>query len=98
MIEVLAGFREELEARMTRGVGHHERRELFGRQAHQPFVHAHPHAAYARRVEADGGGQLEVPAVGVEQVDGADVAFELLLDGARDVGERLGWIAAVRHH
>jgi hypothetical protein len=98
VIQVLAGLREVLEARVSRGVGYHERRELLGRQAHQPFVQTHPHAAHARRIEADGGRQLEVPAIGVEQIDRADVALELLLDGACDVGERLGRIAAVRHH
>jgi hypothetical protein len=39
-----------------------------------------------------------VAPVGVEEIDGADVAPELRLDGAGNVGESLGRIAAVRHN
>jgi hypothetical protein len=95
-VQVLVGLGEVLESRVAGGVGHDHRCQLLGGEADQPFVHAHAHATDARRLETDRRRQHEVAPVGVEEIDGADVAPELRLDGAGNVGESFGRIAAVR--
>ena len=75
----------------------HLRPQLLGDQAGQPFGQPHPHAADALGAQADGRRQHEVRAIGLEQVDRADVGLEPPLNQVDDVVERLGGVAALRH-
>ena len=55
------------------GVGDDLRPQLLGDQAGQPFGEPHPHAADALGPQADRRRQHQVRAIGLEQVDRADV-------------------------
>ena len=82
---------------MARGVGDDLRPQLLGDQAGQALGQPHAHPADALGPQADGRGEHQVGAIGLEQVDRADVGLEPLLDQIDDVAERLGGVAALRH-
>ena len=81
---------------MRRGVGDDLRPQLLGDQAGQAFGQPHADAADALGPQADGRGQHQVGAIGLEQVDRADVGVEPPLNQVDDVGQRLGGVAALR--
>ena len=62
------------------GVGDDLRPQLLGDEAGQPFGQPHPDAADAFGPQADGRRQHEVGAIGLEQIDGADVGLEPVLN------------------
>ena len=88
--------RKVLEARMRRRVGDDLRPQLLGDQSGQAFGQPHADAADALRPQADGRGEHQVGAIGLEQVDRADVGLEPALDQVDDVGQRFGGVAALR--
>ena len=63
-IRILAGVLEVLEARMRRRVVHDQRPQLLGDEADQAFVEPHADPADAIGLQADGGGEDQVRAVG----------------------------------
>ena len=77
------------------GVGDDLRPQLLGDQAGEPFGEPHAHAADALGPQADRGGQHQVGAIRLEQVDRADVGVEPALNQVDDVGQRLGRVAAL---
>ena len=95
-IRILAGVLEVLEARMRGRVVHDQRPQLLGDEADQAFVEPHADPADAIGLQADGGGEDQVRAIGAEQVDGADVGAEAALNELDDVGQRLGGVAGHR--
>ena len=64
---------EVLEPRMRRRVVDDDRAHLLGDQADQPFGEPHADAADALGAQADGRGEHEIRAIGLQQVDRADV-------------------------
>ena len=95
-VRVLAGLAEVLEARMRRRVGDDLRPQLLGDQAGQALGQPHADAADALRPQADRRRQHQVGAIGLEQVDRADVGLEPLLNQVDDVGQRLGGLPLSR--
>ncbi len=95
-VRILAGFREVLESGMGGRVGEDLRFEPFGDQAGQAFGQPHADAADAVAAQADGGGEHQARAVGLQQVDRADVGLKALLNEMRDVGQRFRRIAVPR--
>ena len=93
-VGILAGLAEVLEPRVLRRVRDEHRPQLLGDQPGQPFADAHLHQPDALRPQADGGRQHQRGAIGLEQVDRADVGVEPLLDQVDDVGQRFRGIAA----
>ena len=93
-IRVLSRLVEVLEARVLRRVAHEHRPQLLGDQPCQPLGDPHLHPADALRPQADRGRQHQRRAVGLEQVDGADVGDEALLNEVDDVGQGFRRIAA----
>ena len=96
MVRILARLLEVFEARMHRRIGDALRPQLFGHPAGQSLGETHPDAADALGSEADRGRQHQIGSIGLQQVDGADIRFEPLLNQVHDVGQRLGGIAALR--
>ena len=95
MVGILARLPEVLEAGMRRRIGNDMGSQLFGHQPGQPFGEPHPDAADALRPEANRGGQHQIGAIRLQQVDRADVGLEPLPDQMHDVGQRFGGVAAL---
>ena len=79
-----------------RRVGDDLRPQLLGDQAGEPFAEPHADAADALGAQPDRRGEHQVGAIGLEQVDRADVGLEPLLNEVHDVRERFGGVAALR--
>jgi hypothetical protein len=96
VIRIFSRFVEIFESRMTRGVLHHLRPQLFTHQPRQAFVQSHADAPDAFRAQSHGGGQHQRVPIGFQQVHGADVGFETALDELDDVAQRFRRVAAMR--
>ena len=94
VIRVFARLTEILEPRVRRRVFDDERAELLADESGEAFGEAHPDAADAVGAKADGGGEHQRGAVGLQQIHRADVGREPALDQLDDVGQRLGGVAA----
>ena len=95
-IGILARLGKVLEARMRRGIGDELRLGALGHQAGEALGQAHADAADALGAQADRRREHEVRAIGLEQVDRADVGVEPPLDQVDDVVEGLRGVAARR--
>ena len=95
MVGLFAGLFEVFEARMVCGVFDGYGLYLFGDEAGEAFVEREAEGADAAWVEAEGRGEDEVRAIGLEQVGGADVGFEARRDEGDDVHESVGGFAAL---
>ena len=69
---------------------------LLGDEAGQALGQSHAHAADALGAQADGRRQHEIGAIGLEQVDRADVGLEPPLNQMDDVVEGFRRVAARR--
>ena len=96
VIRVFAGFTEVFETRMGRGVLDHLGRQCLADEPREALRQPHADAADAFGSQADRRREHQRRAIGLEQVHGADVGREALLDEADDVAECLGRVAAVR--
>ncbi len=67
---------------------------VFGNQPGQAFAQRHAQNANALGAQADGGGQHQVGAIGLEQVDRAHVGVEAPGNQRHHVHQRLGRLAA----
>ena len=90
---ILAGIAEVLEPRMRDRIGHDHRLHLFGHQTGQAFGDPHPDLPDAFRPQPLGRGQHEVRAIGLEQIDRADVGGKPLANQRGDVGQCFRGIA-----
>ena len=95
MVLLFARLLEVLEARMRGGVVDGDGDNAFGDQAGEAFVQRHAQRADAARAEAEGGGENQVGAIGLEQVGGADVGAEARGDQRDDVHQRVGGVASI---
>src|SRR5262249_33142413 len=96
VVGIFAGLGEVLEARVLKGVGHHDGGHLFRDQARQSLVKAHAHTTDTVLPEAQGSAQDQLPLFVLQEVDRADVGVKASLDELHNVGQRLAWIVAVR--
>jgi hypothetical protein len=86
---------EVFEARVARDLGHSERSDLFGDESSESFVQGKVQRTDAGLSQADGRGEHEVRAVGLEQIDRADFGAELACDDADDFEQSFGGTAAL---
>jgi hypothetical protein len=93
-VGILAGLVEVLEPRMLRRVLDHERTYLLSDETGQPLSDAHPHTADALGTQPDRRCQHQRRAIRLQQIHGADVGDDPLLDQRHDIGERFRRIAA----
>jgi hypothetical protein len=75
-VRLLAGFREELEPRVSPRVGEVFRAQFFGDQPGQPFGQQHADAPDAVGAQADRGGQNQIGPIGLEEVHRTDIGSE----------------------
>ncbi len=94
LVGIFARLAEIFEARMTRHLPHGHRAHLFGNQAGQTLVERQTQRADTFRAQAHGGGQHQVRAVRLQQIDGANIGFGARRDQGDDVHERLSRFAA----
>ena len=81
---------------MGGGVFDDLRRQLLADETGEPFRQPHAHAPDAVRAQADGRGEHERRAIGLEQIDRAHVGVERALNQLDDVAERFFGMSAVR--
>jgi hypothetical protein len=95
-VRILAGFRKVLEPRVPGHVADCERPQLLSHKPGKAFTEVHPYAADALGPKANRGGQPEIRAVGLEQINGTHVGLETLLNESCDIHERFARISAGR--
>jgi hypothetical protein len=96
VVLLFAGLLEVLEARMLLDVVDGDRQHLLGDQAGEALVDGHAQRADAARMQAEGGGEDKVAAVGLQQVGGADVGAEAHGDQGDNIHQGVGGLAAFR--
>ena len=93
LVGVFAGFTKIFKARMVVGLLNRDRTDLFCDEAGEALVNGHAQLADALGAQADGGGEDEVGAVGLEQISGANLGLKALGDEGDDVHQSLGGLA-----
>jgi hypothetical protein len=83
----LAGFGEVFVARMAHRVGDRHRLAFFDHQPNQPLAHAHRHSSDRLAVETHGCAQDQPLALGIEQIQRADLRLHPLGDRRDDLVE-----------
>ena len=87
VVPFFAGLGKVQEAGMRRGVHDHHGVACLHHQSGQSLVDGHGHPPHGRLVEAPRGAECQPPALGIEQVDRADLGLHALRDDARDAVE-----------
>ena len=85
VIRIFARLREVFETRVGRGIGYELWKQLLGDKPRQSLIKPHPDTAHGVGMETNGCGQDQVLPIGLEQINGADVGLESVLDQLRDV-------------
>jgi hypothetical protein len=86
-----------LEARMMFDLLHGDGTYLLGDHAGQSFMKREPHRPDRFRPKTDGGGENEIGAVRLKQIDRAHVGTKVTGDKRNNTGQCLRWFATALH-